>query len=160
MQTSYRHTPARPGARTGRLVIMGAVATIVALSGDASGAQDADTGPTLAVELNKLEQTGAACRSYMVLSNRTETPLDTLSLDLVVFDTDGVIERRLAVALGPLDAGRTQVKAFDMAELDCDIVGRVLLNEVLTCSPDRVDPTTTCDAALQVSGRGNVDFIR
>ncbi len=137
------------------------MAMALALACGPAGAQEDESGAaTLGIELNKLEQTGAACRSYMVLSNRTDVVLDQLSLDLVVFDTDGVIDRRLAVELGPVNAGRTQVKVFDMAGLDCGRVARVLLNDVLTCSPDRVDDATTCDAALRVSGRGTVDFIR
>lgn len=139
--------------------ILATVATVGAAFCAPATAQD-DDGPTLGVELNKLEQTGAACRSYMVLSNRTDATLDQLSLDLVVFDTDGVIDRRLAVELGPVQAGRTRVKVFDMADLDCDRVARVLLNDVLTCNPDDMGDATTCDAALRVSGRGDVDFIR
>ena len=95
----------------------------------------------------------------MVLMNRTETALERLSLDLVVFDTDGVIDRRLAVELGPVAPGRTQVKVFDMAGLDCGRVARVLMNDVLACVPDRVGEAGRCDAALRVSGR-DVDFIR
>jgi len=139
--------------------ILATVATVGAAFCAPAAAQD-DDSPTLGVELNKLEQTGAACRSYMVLSNRTDATLDQLSLDLVVFDTDGVIDRRLAVELGPVQAGRTRVKVFDMADLDCDRVARVLLNDVLTCRPDRMGDATTCDGALRVSGRGDVDFIR
>jgi hypothetical protein len=136
------------------------MAVAVALACGPAGAQEdpSDTA-TVGIELNKLEQTGEACRSYMVLSNRTDATLDQLSLDLVVFDTDGVIDRRLAVELGPVQAGRTRVKVFDMSGLDCNRVARVLLNDVLSCSPDRVDDATTCDAALRLSGR-DVDFIR
>ena len=120
---------------------------------------DAGDPSALAVELNKLEQRGDACRSYMVLMNRTETALERLSLDLVVFDTGGVIDRRLAVELGPVAPGRTQVKVFDMAGLECDRVARVLMNAVLACVPDRLGEAGHCDAALRVSGR-DVDFIR
>lgn len=120
----------------------------------------AGDAPALSVELNKLEQIGTACRSYMILENRTGKALDRLSLDLVVFDTDGVIDRRLAVELGPVQSGRTQVKVFYMAELECGRVARVLMNDVLVCAPDRLDEATTCDEALHISGRGTVAFIR
>jgi len=135
------------------------VAAIGAVSGSAALAQD-DGGATLGVELNKLEQVGSACRSYVVLRNRTGATLERLSLDLVVFDTDGVIDRRLAVELGPAAPGRTQVRAFDMSGLDCGRVARVLLNDVLACEPDPLGEAGGCDTALHVSGRGNVDFIR
>lgn len=157
MQMTFRPSIASSGPARG----LALTAIAVGLACGPAGAQeDAEKGPTLGVELNKLEQTGAACRSYMVLSNRSDATLDQLSLDLVVFDTDGVIDRRLAVELGPVQAGRTRVKVFDMADLDCGRVARVLLNDVLTCNPERVDDATTCDAALRLSGRGDVDFIR
>jgi len=120
-----------------------------------------EPGPVgLRVELNKLEQTGTACRSYMVLVNSTETALERLSLNLVVFDTQGLIDCRLAVELGPVKSGRIQVKVFDMEELDCGRVARVLMNDVLVCAPDRLDEATRCDEALRVLGRGAVKFIR
>ena len=120
----------------------------------------AEDAPVLSVELNKLEQIGTDCRSYMVLANRTGSALEQLSLDLVVFDKGGVIDRRLAVELGPVKSGRTQVKVFDMSDLDCGRVARVLMNDVMVCVPDRLGEATTCDEALRVSGRGTVAFIR
>lgn len=136
------------------------LAMVAAGLGPAAAQNDTDDPPTLGVELNKLEQAGAACRSYMVLRNRTGATLEQLSLDLVVFDTDGVIDRRLAVELGPAAPGRTRVKVFDMADLDCGRVARLLVNDLLTCVPDPVGDAGACDAALRVSGRGGVDFIR
>jgi len=148
-----------PSPLLSRLPRLLALAVVGVVSGTAAVAQD-DGPATLGVELNKLEQVDAACRSYMVLRNRTGAALDRLSIDLVVFDTDGVIDRRLAVELGPAAPGRTRVNVFDMAGLDCGRVARVLLNDVLACEPDPVGDAGPCAAALRVSGRGDVDFIR
>lgn len=131
------------------------VAAALCLGTVSAAAQSA----VVAAELNKLEQTGADCRSYMVVANRTDAALEALSLDLVVFDTEGVIDRRLAVDLGPVAAGRTRVKVFDMAGLGCDRVSRILVNDVLSCAPDTL-AGAECAAALAVSGRGPVDLIR
>ena len=161
MRMMRRLWPLHPGLSRGLAAMAAGIVLVGRVAAqDSAAVQDTAIPPTLGVELNKLEQTGAACRSYMVLSNRTGVTLDQLSLDLVVFDRDGVIDRRLAVELGPVQAGRMRVKVFDMADLDCGRVARILLNDVLSCSPDRVDDATTCDAALRVSGRGDVDFIR
>lgn len=130
-------------------------AAVVFLGTAAATAQPAP----VSVELNKLEQTGADCRSYMVVTNATDAALDALSLDLVVFDGEGVIDRRLAVDLGPVAAGRTRVKVFDMAGLGCDRVSRILVNDVLACAPGTL-AGAECAAALVVSGRGPVDLIR
>ena len=90
----------------------------------------------VSVELNKLESTGSACRAYLVLQNDTSHAFDSLKLDMVMFDADGIVARRLAVEAGPLSAGKTSLKVFDVEGLACADVGRVLLNDVLTCTGD------------------------
>lgn len=51
----------------------------------------------------------------------------------MLFGRDGVVARRLAVDVGPLPAGRTVVRLFDLAGQPCGGVGQVLLNDVLAC---------------------------
>ncbi|MBS0002019.1 MAG: Tat pathway signal sequence domain protein [Thioalkalivibrio sp.] len=106
------------------------------------------------IQLNKLEPDGDACRAYIVLENRGEQSFEALRLDLVMFDTDGVIARRLAVDAAPLAAGRTSVRVFAISGLACADIGRVLLNDVLNCAgPDgelrncmeRVTPESIAD---------------
>ena len=102
--------------------------------------------PQITLELNKLEPIAAAaiatgssgqaagCRAYLVANNpENGETVDVLRLDLVLFGTDGVIGRRLALDLGPLPPGRTQVRPFDLRDQPCDGVGQILVNEVLLC---------------------------
>ena len=131
-----------------------AAGTVLALG--LNGARAADG---LAVELNKLEATDGACRVYMVFANKTGQALSSYKPDLVFFDKDGVIAERLVVEGGPLPAGKTKVKLFDVAGLDCGAVGRVLLNDVSACQgPD--GPIADCLAATNASSKGDVDFIK
>ncbi|PWE33366.1 Tat pathway signal sequence domain protein [Maritimibacter sp. 55A14] len=136
-----------------RLLTMALAALCLAARGAAAGPA------TLAVELNRLENQPEGCRSYMVVTNSTGAAVERLTLDLVIFDRDGLIDRRLAVDLGPVAAGRTRVRVFDMAGLDCADVARVLVNEVLSCTPEPAEGEA-CGAALAVSARGPVDLIR
>ena len=93
----------------------------------------------IALELNKLEPlpaaqgAGAGCRVYMVVNNPEPPAIDTLRIDLVVFSTDGVIARRVAVDLGPLPPRKTSVRLFDLTGQDCDQIGRMLVNDVMVC---------------------------
>lgn len=97
--------------------------------------------PSVLLELNKLEPIPAAaaggaasCRAYLVANNPGDgEALDLLRLDLVLFGTDGVISRRIALELGPMPPGRTQVRPFDLRDQACDGVGQILVNEVLLC---------------------------
>jgi hypothetical protein len=56
----------------------------------------------ISLELNKLEKSEKGCRAYVVVSNTTQTAYDAFKLDLVLFQTDGVIGRRFALDLAPV----------------------------------------------------------
>ncbi len=122
-----------------------------------SAAQAADTN--VSIELNKLEPNGDACRAYLVLENGTARSFEALKLDLVMFDTDGIVAKRLAVQTAPLSAGKTSLKVFDMTGLSCERVGRLLLNNVMDCA-DTDGARDDCLALLSASQRGAVPFIK
>jgi hypothetical protein len=90
----------------------------------------------LPLELNKLEplaQGEAGCRVYFVVTNPEAETIAQMRLDLILFGTDGVILRRIALDLGPLAPKKTGVRLFDLQGLACDSIGRVLINDVLAC---------------------------
>ena len=97
----------------------------------------ASAASPVSIELNRLEARDSACRVSLVVANPGEKPIDSLKLDLVFFDKEGVISRRLAVEAGPLRASKTAVKLFDAAEVGCDSLSRVLLNDVTACGGEQ-----------------------
>ena len=124
---------------------LGLIAAALMLA-DASCARAADT--PLPIELNKLETLPAAAptataaptaaapaggRGYFVINNNDADTLTQLRLDLVMFGTDGVIARRVALDLGPLPGKKTGVRLFDLTGQSCDGIGKVLINDVLEC---------------------------
>jgi len=113
----------------------------------------------VSIELNKLEPNGGACRAHLVLENGTGSAFETLKLDLVMFDTEGVVARRLAVETASLPAGKTSLKVFDIDGLACEAVGRVLLNDVMACA-DASGARDDCLALVTPSARGTVAFIK
>lgn len=136
----------------GAAFALGAVLALVPV------AASADDGG-VSVELNKLETTGGACRAYLVLQNRSGRDFDSLKLDLVMFDRDGIVARRLAVEGAPLPAGKTGLRVFDMADQPCDGIGRVLLNDVLACGGDG-GAWDDCLDLLQASSRTPAPFAK
>lgn len=114
---------------------------------------------SVSVELNKLEQMDGACRAYFVLENRSGIGFDTLKLDLVMFDSDRIVTRRLAAEVGPLPPGKTSLKVFDMQDLLCAELGRLLLNDVTACADDS-GRRDDCLALLSTNTRGTVPFIQ
>ncbi|MBK1697777.1 hypothetical protein [Rhodovibrio salinarum] len=128
----------------------------LAESGSAEGAPEA---APIRVELNKLEPREGACRAYFVFTNATDQRLQDYKLDLVLFDPDGVIAQRMAIDAGPLPAGKTRVKPFDLSGLACGEIERVLLNDVLACrTPD--GPLPRCGPRSTPASRAAASFIK
>ena len=78
------------------------------------------------LELNKLEPQTNACRAYLVFDNSAGPAIEALRLDLILFDQDGVIARRISVDTAPLRAAKTTVKLFDIPDLSCGNIRRIL----------------------------------
>lgn len=123
-----------------------------------AGTASADE-PGLRVELNRLEAVDGACRVYLVLNNATADSFDAFKLDLVLFDTDGVIARRLAVETAPLRPRKTSVKLFDLDALPCDRVGTMLLNDVLACNTAS-GPMADCVARVETASRASAQLVK
>lgn len=138
-----------------KLVMMLALASLglapLALSAQEPGKDQ------VAIELNKLEQVDDACRIYMVVRNGS-TAYESFKLDVVLFNTDGVIASRVAVGMGPLRAERPTVKLFDVQDQPCEGIGSLLVNEVLECRP--AEAASDCLARIEVSSRTDVQILR
>lgn len=100
------------------------------------GSAQAAEAAALSVELNKLETYDRGCRAYVVINNTGDLAYQSVKLDLVLFQPDGVIARRFAVDLAPLKAAKTTVKLFDIEGLACDKIASVLVNDVMDCKAD------------------------
>lgn len=138
-------------ALTGAALCLGLAGGAVAQSVSGTLAP-ADAAPALSLELNKLEDREGSCLAYLVLQNPTDQDYTVFLLDLIVFQTDGIIARRLAIQLAPLLADKTTVKLFEIPEIGCDAIGRVLINAVTGCeTPD--GEIADCIRRLSLSSR-------
>lgn len=101
----------------------------------------------VSIELNKLESQQNRCLAYVVVTNKGAAEYQVLKLDLILFQTNGVIGRRFAIDLGPLKPDKRTVKLFNLDSTPCDQVGSFLINDVLECKTDS-KPTTDCLASI------------
>ena len=85
------------------------------------------------VELNNIETADNRCRLTFVIANKAKDAMESLKLDLAVFNPQGIVQRRLVTEMGPLRASKTIVKTFAV-EGACGEIGSILVNDV-TCSP-------------------------
>lgn len=118
---------------------------------------------TFSLELNRLDGFDGGCRVTLVENNGTSSAFASLKLDLVVFGGDGIVGKRVGVEAGPLKAGRTSVRTFDLKGLACDGVGRLLINDVLSCeaeglATDAADVPGACLDVLEPRSRVSAAF--
>jgi hypothetical protein len=100
------------------------------------------------VELNNIQTAENRCDLTFVIENKAKTPMQSLQLDLAVFNPQGIVQRRLATEMGPLRASKTIVKTFAV-DGACGEVGSILVNDV-TCKPGTPD---ACLSGLELSSR-------
>ncbi|HLS19708.1 MAG TPA: hypothetical protein VK090_07855 [Paracoccaceae bacterium] len=134
------------------------MAFATAQAAEETGAEAAPDSDTLMVELNRLDPDENTCKASLVISNQTETGFESLALDLVIFDNDGIIAGRMAVELAPLPSSKTSVRAFSLGGMDCDSVGRVLLNSVVSCKTGEGEQPD-CLGMIRTASRTDVPFI-
>jgi hypothetical protein len=113
----------------------------------------------ISLELNKLEPSDKGCRAYVVVSNPTDTTFDAYKLDLVMFQTDGIIGRRFAVDLAPLRPSKRTVKLFELDGTKCDEIGSFLVNDVMECRSD-AGPVDDCLAGMKVNSLTKVEISK
>lgn len=112
-----------------------------------ASAQDA---APIRVELNVLEKLEDRCRATFVVENKNgSTAVDSLKLDLALFNPEGIVRHRLIAELGPVRAAKTVVKAFAV-ESPCAGIGAILVNDVNACAPASAE---ACLNALELSSR-------
>lgn len=112
---------------------------------------------SIGMELNKLSADGAGCQAYFVFDNQSAADYGTLKVDLVMFKPDGVIEKRFAMEVAPLDAKKRTVKLFELKETACDKIGSFLVNGVLECEEGK-RTRTDCIDRLVPSSRVDVEL--
>ncbi len=132
-------------------------ATLMAtgLGGSVSAAE-----PGLDIELNKAEDGNGTCVASLVVRNDMGHTLDRFSMDLYVFDRDGVIARQVLLDLAPLRGDKTTVARFNLIAGPCAEVSRILVNDIPSCRGEGSGETLDCLNALTVSSRGSIEMVK
>jgi hypothetical protein len=139
---------------TGAMALMAVIAALIS-----SQPASADPASQVTLELNKLEPQDKNCRAYLVVGNAGQTAYQSFKLDLVLFQPDGVINKRFALDLAPVKPGKKTVKLFDLDGIGCDKVGSLLVNDVMECKTD-AGPAEDCLARLELSSLGQVKISK
>lgn len=111
----------------------------------------------LSLELNNLTPSDAGCLATFMVRNGLPQPLEKVGYEIVLFDTDGLVERMMVLDFSPLTSGKTRVRQFDLPGTSCARIGRVLVNDAAFCEGPNLN-AGTCLEQLETSARPNVEF--
>jgi len=138
------------------LILLIATATLLTGMGEVAASaiikNPTDVSTKLQLELNAIEQRQNACRLSLVATNGMQQKLANLVFELVVFETGGKVLRLLSASFGAMPKSKTRLKQYDIPDLTCGKIGRLLLNDVTDCKGDKLTPKL-CTAATQTSSR-------
>jgi hypothetical protein len=129
------------------------VVSQTALSQDAPPARGG-----IVVELNKLEPAGPACRGYFIVTNGTPDGVKDLRLAVYLFDKNGIVIRSVALTFSDIRADRSKVVLFDIPDTACGDVGRLAVNDVLSCTGANGQAIANCQNLVSTRTRAAVDF--
>ncbi|MCA2014031.1 hypothetical protein [Pararhodobacter sp. CCB-MM2] len=108
------------------------------------------------LELNALHPRDGACQMVFVAQNDSETDLQRLVLEAVLFDAGGQVAALTLLDLQDLPAARMRVRSFEIAGLACDNLSRLLVNGVSACEPD----SAVCAEPLALESRVPVEVLQ
>lgn len=108
----------------------------------------------LSLDLNRIDPLEGACRLTFLAENALGDDLGALSLETVLIDTAGRVERLTLFEFGALPDGVPRVRQFDIPGLACESLGRVLINGVADCSAG-----VACAEGLELTTRTDVEVI-
>lgn len=137
------------------LSIIAAAGLGLALWAGAAVAQE----KSLEIELNKAEDSGEGCLASFVVQNKLGHTLDRFSLDLFVFDKEGIIARQVLLDMAPLRKSKTTVANFSLIQVPCENIGKVLVNNIPSCRSQDGD-LLDCLTDLKVSSRNRIELTK
>ncbi len=137
-----------------------ALAAALAISSTNSAlAQSADDNPSeLLLELNTVQEVNGACRLTFLVQNETGSDIEKAAFETVIFDSSGRVVTLSLFDFRDLPADRPRVRQFGLPDLNCDSIGRVLINGANSCVVDGSE-SDICSTGLNLTSRIDVELL-
>jgi hypothetical protein len=111
-----------------------AVGALMAVSGVCQAfAQDAAPKAALDVELNALTPSQKGCMMTFVALNNLPDAINKISFELAFFNDKNAVDRITVLDFRDLPQGKKRVRQFDMPNVKCETVTRILINDTPVC---------------------------
>lgn len=112
----------------------------------------------IGLELNHVQPTqDGGCRLSVIATNGLERPMNQLGLEMVAFNSEGLVDQFLRLDFSRISAGKTKVLQFDLAGKACDSISRLHINDVLNCVPPSITDVY-CPDLLEIKNRTSIQF--
>ncbi|WP_245411846.1 hypothetical protein [Phyllobacterium leguminum] len=119
--------------------------------------QETAPAPALNLELNALDPSEKGCRLTFIAANDLNVQLDKVTFEMVLFNAEQRVERLSILDFKTLPAGKTKVRRFDLANIKCDSISRILINDATECTGQGV-AEGVCIKQLKTSSKSSVRF--
>ncbi|MEP1767836.1 MAG: hypothetical protein ABJJ53_14500 [Sulfitobacter sp.] len=134
-----------------------ALTLCTAVSTVSAQAEETSLEGKIGVELNATQTQEANCKLTFVITNGLGKDAHAV-YETVLFDTEGQVNRLTLFDFGKLPFGRPRVRQFEIANLQCEKLGRVLFNGAHACAGEGID-ATKCESGLHLSTRTSVEVL-
>lgn len=138
-----------------RLPGLAVASVLLAAAGPAAAAESKGA---ISIELNRLQDVEGSCRLSLVFTNGLPATVSSLSIETVLFDKSGQVDRFLVLKSRPLPAGKIRVQQFDVEGAKCGQFGRLLLNDVRDCAAGELKDAA-CLERIRPSSRAEMPFV-
>ncbi|MBO9099184.1 hypothetical protein J5289_14795 [Rhizobium sp. B230/85] len=128
---------------------------IAAAGGSASAQQQTPVAARLNVELNALTPSAKGCMMTFVAENDMATPIAKISFELAFFNEKNAVDKVTVLDFRELPVGKKRVRQFDMPNLKCEAVTRVIVNDTPVCDGPAAGE---CKAALTTRSQTPIPF--
>jgi len=115
-----------------RLLLSGFVA-IASVPAAAQQATPAPVSAKLNVELNALASSTKGCMMTFVAENDMATPISKISFELAFFNDKNAVDKVTVLDFRDLPVGKKRVRQFDMPNIKCEAVTRIIINDTPVC---------------------------
>ncbi|UVD55809.1 hypothetical protein NE852_17150 [Rhizobium sp. Pop5] len=109
-----------------------AAGLVMAVAGVAQ-AQEAASAMSLDVELNALAPSQKGCMMTFVAENNLPAAINKISFELAFFNDKNAVDKITVLDFRDLPQGKKRVRQFDMPNVKCESVTRILINDTPVC---------------------------
>lgn len=129
-------------------VLMAGALAVAAFGGPAL----AQSAGNFELELNTATDVPEGCRLTYVATNGTGAALDQTSFEVAVWNDKGDVVSIVILDFGALPENKTRVVQFDLPQMGCPTISRLLINNQRDCTSGGAT-TDICITSLNASSR-------